>query len=231
MAQKQAAAFQGIGNLFSKNNITKDIEVSAIESLMDIALMVPEDSSSFWKDEMTRDMAYKWSTENPENHGNPQCLSYLKNLFSRRFSSYSNIFNKIDKEKNLLENWQINPNLIPLLPKDFSVADRQDLSDQGVLVLMTYDNPNKKQDDHFAALGNSGLTLFSIPTKWYDESADKIRKNPNQNIIANTRNQQYPILVQAGTYTGVITIPYGMNYWTGDFFTESDTVRFYAVRK
>jgi hypothetical protein len=184
---------------------------------------VPEDPKSFWENEMTTEMANKWSTT---TKGAPQCLAYLIDMLQRNFPDYvSKIFYRSDKDINLINSWIKNDNLIRLSPNQYEISDIQAMADKGLLILMSYDNPNSKQEDHFAFIGHSELILFSDPVK------SETGASPPQNRKASA--DEYPVLVQAGTFTGITWIAWGSNGWnkvTHNLF-KNGIIKFYAIKK
>lgn len=198
------------------------VETKEIFGVYNQGVKVLGDSKSFWENEMTPEMANKWSTT---TKGAPQCLSYMINMLKRNFPEYvSKIFYN-PRHIHLTDSWRENDNLIRLSPNKYEISDIQSMADKGLLILMSYDNPNPKQADHFAFVGHSELTLFSDPIK--SVSGALLPQN------RKASESEYPVLVQAGAFTGVIWIAWGSNGWnkvTHNLF-KNGIIRFYAIRK
>jgi hypothetical protein len=82
---------------------------------------------------------------------------------------------------------------------------------------MIYQNPNPPESGHIAFVGNSNLTLFSDPP---------IERYQNRKGTS-LGSDFLPVLVQAGTYTGVTSIVYGTSNWLlegrhGDYASTRD---------
>ena len=90
------------------------------------------------------------------------------------------------------------------------------------MVLMIYKNPNPGDSGHIAFVGNSNLTMFSVPTI------------PGLEGKKGTTLQSHQlVLVQAGTNTGVTSINYGTNKWYDEKNRQNllkNNVYFYTVR-
>lgn len=116
--------------------------------------------------------------------------------------------------------WQANPWLFRLKPENFSTEQIQHLADEGYVILISYFNPRGKS--HLAFVGNSRLVMSTIP---------QIKKLEGKSA-SDLGSEWLPVVVQAGTYTGVTSIVYASNGWLepkGGLF-ESGNVMFYLIR-
>ena len=97
--------------------------------------------------------------------------------------------------------WVENGYLVRLDPKQFSIADIQHLANQGYLVLMAYYYPEIA--GHVAFVGHSNLKMFTVPPIEGLEGRSGAR----------LQRTWLPVMVQAGTYTGITSMVYATNGW------------------
>jgi hypothetical protein len=118
--------------------------------------------------------------------------------------------------------------MIDLQVRDMDGVQRiQEMADNGTLIIMSYRNNEVGKSGHIALVGRSDLLLFSVP-KVHLDTGDPLPQN-----VVNNDNKLFPILVQAGTFAGIVTMNWGTNGWRNKKeqtrLLEED-IRFYAVR-
>jgi hypothetical protein len=116
---------------------------------------------------------------------------------------YDKIFQgKYENTNAMFDSFKTNPNMERINTKNMEEIQR--MADQGQLILLIYQNPKPPDSGHIAFVGNSNLTLFSDnPIEWQQG-----KKGTDLNA-----SKYWPILVQAGTYTGVTSVNFGTNGW------------------
>ena len=115
--------------------------------------------------------------------------------------------------------WTRNSSLIRLTPEEYTIADIQKLADDGYLILMAYYYP--KIAGHVAFIGHNKLKLFTIPPITDLEGTQGSRLSP----------AYLPVVVQAGTYTGITSMVYATNGWLRNDNFGRGIVRYYAVKR
>ena len=96
--------------------------------------------------------------------------------------------------------------------------DIQTIADQGYLVLMAY--YFAEVAGHVAFVGHSQLDLFTIPP------ITNLEGKNGQNLDS----AWLPVMVQAGTYTGITSMVYATNKWLVNDNFRTGVVRYYALR-
>jgi hypothetical protein len=167
-------------------------------------LTVPnEDSLDFYQKIMTEEIAEKYSLK--ANNGVYQCNNYVRTTILQIYGQeiYDMVFQQKTEATNaMFDSFKKNPNLERLDTKD--MVQIQTLADSGQLILMIYQNTDPLLSGHIAFVGNSNLTLFALePIGWQQG-----KKGTSLDAA-----DYWPVLVQAGTNTGVTSINYGTNYW------------------
>lgn len=114
--------------------------------------------------------------------------------------------------------WLENEHLLRLSPDEFSIRDIQALADQGYLILMAYYYPAIA--GHVAFVGHGSLDLFTVPP------IKNLEGSNGKRLPAN----YLPVMVQAGTYTGITSMVYATNGWLRNDNYGSGVVCYYAVR-
>ena len=164
---------------------------------------------------MTRDVAYEYKAVN----GISQCTSFVADTLDEHFGrdTFLRVFpTGVKGAKDTFLEWMENPNLIRLHPKDYSISDIQDLADSGYLVLMAYYYPENA--GHVAFVGQSDLKLFTFP------AIRGLEGKPGTQM----HSSYFPVMVQAGTYTGITSMVYATNGWLRDDNFGTGIVRYYA---
>lgn len=166
---------------------------------------------------MTREVAYQYKAVN----GISQCTKFVADTLDEHFGrdTFSRVFpNGVKGSNDTFLEWKDNPNLVRLSPKDYSISDIQELADSGYLVLMAYYYPEIA--GHVAFVGHSDLKLFTFPAINGLEG-----KSGTQ-----MQSSYFPVMVQAGTYTGVTSMVYATNGWLRNDNFGTGIVRYYAVK-
>jgi hypothetical protein len=178
---------------------------------------LPEVGPGFWTRMISPEIAYQYRAIN----GVSKCTIFVGDMLNEHFerSVFTRVFPEGMKGANdTYVDWIYNGNLIRLTPDEYSIADIQELVDKGYLVLMAYFYPEIA--GHVAFVGNSNLKLFTVPPIGGLEGKNGRALDP----------AWYPVMVQAGTYTGVTSMVYATNGWLRNNNYGSGVVRYYAVR-
>ncbi len=178
---------------------------------------LPKKGPEFWKSVMTRDVAYEYRAIN----GISKCTLFMADTLKKHFDNevYSRIFSDGVKGSNqTFLDWVKNRSLIRLEPDEYSIMEIQELADDGYLVLMAYYFPEIA--GHVAFVGHSELDLFTIPAIDWLEG----KRGPTLD------HTLFPIMVQAGTYTGITSMVYATNGWLRNDHYGDGVVRYYAVK-
>jgi len=209
---KAGDIISGINNLlgFNPKPLTPDIQAD-----INGYLSVPGgkgNSIDFFNEIMNKEIAAEYSYDNKKTY---QCNEYFRNVISKNFGAevYNMIFEGKNENTNaMFDSFKNNQNLQRLDPAVYSIKAIQDLADSGTLVFMIYKNtiinPNteKPYDGHIAFVGNSNLTLYTVP------SIPDLQNTSGKNLI----KKDQLVLVQAGVKTGVTSIIWGTNGWNAD---------------
>ena len=100
-----------------------------------------------------------------------------------------------------------------------SMKKIQDMADRGIMILISC--KNDKGPGHMAFVGHSDLTIHTIP------------ETPLQGQVIGERGEEWwPVVVQAGTFTGVTSMVYATNEWTRKRDELlGNSIHFYAIKK
>lgn len=179
---------------------------------------IPEAGPEFWTEIMTSDVAYQYRAIN----GVSQCTIFVADVIDGHFGEelYSLVFPEGARGANdTFTDWIENQSLVWLSPDEYSIDDIQGLADEGYLILMAY--YYAEISGHVAFVGHSDLDLFTYPP------IDGLEgKNGRQ-----MARSYFPVMVQAGTYTGVTSMVYATNGWLRNDNFGQGIVRYYAVSK
>ena len=177
---------------------------------------IPEAGPAFWTEVMTSDIAYQYRAIN----GVSQCTIFVADVIDEYFGEdlYSLVFPTGTKGANAtFDDWIENQSLVRLSPDEYSIEEIQNLADEGYLILMAYFYA--EISGHAAFVGHSELDLFTVP--------------PIDGLEGKSGSQMdrsyYPVMVQAGTYTGVTSMVYATNGWLRNDNFGDGIVRYYAV--
>lgn len=179
--------------------------------------ILPEDGNQFWPRIMTREIAIKYQAVN----GRTKCTTFVADMINNFFGEkvYKSIFpNGVKGANTTFVDWSGNSSLIRLGSEDFTINDIQELADQNYLILMAYYYP--KVAGHVAFVGTRGLIMFTIPP------LDRLEGKDSQTL----KESWLPVMVQAGTYTGVTSMVYATNGWLRNDNFEDGYVRYYLVK-
>ena len=197
----------GIYNMWAQRNIDARIRNSV--SVFDGAA-----GASFWDTVMNSDVAEQYAVN--ENQG-PQCNTFLADTIRTQFGDamYEDIFPNgiIPSANDIYDQFENNRNLSRLDTDEYSISQIQAIADGGVLVIVAYSNPDPKESGHVALVANSGLSRFSVPEVYTrgDGSTFPIPQSGTGGQLDPGR--YWPMVAQAGTVTGVVTMPYATNGW------------------
>ena len=178
---------------------------------------LPAQGPEFWESMMTRDVAREYQAVN----GVSQCTRFVGDMLTEFFGR--DVFTRVFPDGLLGANetfnaWARNDELIRLSPHEFTIMEIQELVDSGYLVLMAYYYP--KIAGHAAFVGYSDLDLFSLPP------ISGLEGNSGRTLD----RAWFPVMVQAGTYTGITSMVYATNGWLRDDNYGAGIVRYYALR-
>jgi len=182
-------------------------------------VMLPENSYTFWNKVMTYSAISKYKAQGYRTF----CNLFLGDTLRMYFGDtvFSRIFPNGVLDPNVIHmEWQSNPNLIRLGPDEYSILDIQNMANEGYLIVMSY----IWTWGHLAFVGNHNLQINTVPA------------SPMINGIKGTDldDSWLPVMVQAGTYTGVTSMGYASNGWIDapnyPLFRDG-TVRYYLVKQ
>jgi hypothetical protein len=180
--------------------------------------VLPTSPKVFWPQVMTREIAVNYQAVG----GVTQCNRYLAYVLESAFEAavYERVFPQGLRNANqTFLDWAENPNLERLHPEEFTIMEIQDLANRGYLVLMAYYFPGVA--GHVAFVGSRDLQMFTIPPLADFESKSGLELS----------EPYLPVVIQAGTYTGITTMVYATNGWLRDQNFDKGTVRYYLVKK
>jgi hypothetical protein len=202
------------------NAIAMDVYISDFEK-------VPGDSLSFWNEIMTPSEAKKYSEGN--NNGIPQCNNYIGDKIKATYGDemYSRIFpNGMETANNLSKQFADNPNLQRIDTSQYSIEQIQAMANKGALIIMSYKNPNPQESGHAAFVANSGVGLFSVPATYLRSDGTEVAIPQSGYGYNQTSKNAWPILSQAGSITGSVTMGWGTNDWNNEYYYESDPYKY-----
>jgi hypothetical protein len=179
----------------------------------------PLESLRFWRTVMTPAVASRYKAKGFFT----QCNVFVGDTLEKYLGPevFARVFPDGVKGPDVMyREWQESPNLRRLSPSDTSLERVQELADSGYVVLLAYFNKNGKS--HLAFVGNSRLVMFTLP---------KIKKLEGKKIT-DMEASWLPVVVQAGTYTGVTSVAYASNSWLDAAIPlyESGIVMFYLIK-
>jgi hypothetical protein len=178
---------------------------------------LPAQGPEFWERMMTREVAFEYRAIN----GVSQCTRFVADMLQEHFDRdlYSIVFPDGVKGANAtFLDWAQNDWLVRLDPDRYSIDDIQELVNDGYLILMAY--YYAEIAGHVAFVGNRNLELFTIPP------LPALEGKSGSALDATW----LPVMVQAGTYTGITSMVYATNGWLRNDNFGSGVVRYYAVR-
>jgi hypothetical protein len=144
-----------------------------------------------------------------EEGGIYQCNLFAQNIIREHYGDkvYTSIFDKgWDVTNVLFEKFKTNPALERINTDTTSMENIQTMADNGALILVIYKNPTEGLSGHIAFVANSRLTLSTAPA---------INGLEGKRGTQVNRNERWPIVAQAGTYTGITSISYATNGYNG----------------
>jgi len=197
--------------------ILDDLMLPGSDEIMAFTTL-PDHPHRFWPEVMNKEVASTFQARG----GYTQCTQYLAYVLERAFPKevHSKIFPRGLRGANqTFLDWAENRYLARLHPENFTVPDIQNLANQGYLILMAYYFPGVA--GHVAFVGSRNLRMFTIPPL-----ADYEGKTGHE-----LTDPFLPVMIQAGTYTGITTMVYATNGWLRDNNFEKGTVRYYLVRE
>ena len=212
-AATQPAAEAEPSNAVVSETIASSITSSDTSGFVRLPAPVP----GFWVTMMTPEIAYEYRAINYVS----QCTRFVADMLIEYFGDevYVLVFPDGVKDANeTFLDWKENPHLVRLPPSKLAISEIQDLSDGGYLVLMAYYYPDIS--GHVAFVGHSDLKLFTIPAINNLEGKRGSKMQPSY----------FPVMVQAGTYTGVTSMVYATNGWLRNDNFGSGVVRYYVVK-
>jgi hypothetical protein len=177
---------------------------------------LPTNPDDFWSQVMTREVAVDFQAVG----GVTQCNRYVAYVLEEAFPEevYTRVFPQGLRGANqTFLDWAENPHLHRLHPEEFSINEIQNLANKGYLILMAYYFPGVA--GHVAFVGSRDLQMFTIPPL----------KDFEGKTGLDLPGPYLPVMVQAGTYTGITTMVYATNGWLRDQNFEKGTVRYYLV--
>jgi len=130
---------------------------------------------------------------------------------------------KYEDTNTMFDSFKKNPNLDRLDPNVYDIQRIQKLADSGILVLMIYQDKAPGKFGHIAFVGNSGLTLSTIPAIPGHEGK-KGTSLPKDELV----------LVQGGYYAGTVSIRYVIDGWDNINTRKNlleNSVYFYCINK
>ena len=166
---------------------------------------------------MTPEIAYRYRAID----GRSQCTAYVADVLKSRFGDevFEKVFPDGVKGSNqTFIDWANNRSLVRLSPEEYTIDDIQKLVNDGYLVLMAYYFPEIA--GHVAFVGNRALKLFTIPP--ISDLEGRSGKDLGRSYL--------PVMVQAGTYTGITSMVYATNGWLRNDNFGSGVVRYYVVK-
>lgn len=198
---------------------TQTSSITDLELLFSDAVALPKGSVIFWKEVMSDETIEKYKAQGYMTFCNRFVGDTILKYFGK--SVYSKVFpNGIRDPNTMHTEWQSNPNLIPLVPGKHHILDIQGYANKGYLVLLSY----IWTWGHLAFVGSERLEINTVPASPLING--KMGKDLDESWL--------PVVVQAGTYTGVTSAGYASNGWIDgpDYpLFNNGTVRFYLVKQ
>lgn len=211
-----------LANVKNTAQLTSDVSASSIideELTFPGTVRLPKDSIAFWSEVMTADTIAAYKAQGYRTFCNRFVGDTLVKYFGREV--FSKIFPNGVLDPNVMHReWQSNPNLIALGPDRYHILDIQGLANKGYLVLLSY----IWTWGHLAFVGNEKLKIHTVPP------SPLIEGNKGTEMDENW----LPVVVQAGTYTGVTSAGFASNGWIdgpGFPLFKDGSVRFYLVKQ
>lgn len=187
------------------------------ESISHEVVFLPEDSFAFWNKIVTLELMQEYKAVN----GRTMCNIFMGDILIKHFDEkvYSSVFPDGMKSPNILyADWKTNKNLIRLKASEYTIEEIQQMADDNYLIIMAY--RYEKGPGHVAFVGNKKLKLRTIPPV----------KNLEGKNGAELKTSWLPVMVQAGTYTGITSMVYASNSWLRQDLFANGTVCYYLVR-
>jgi hypothetical protein len=149
------------------------------------------------------------------------CNQFAYDLISTHFGSeiHRSIFPGVITNANtMFLSFLNNPYMERLDINEWGTEGIKQLADDGYLIIAS--SYNNSGSGHIAFVGNRNLQLYSIPrAPLYD------------GILGKNLPEHHFVFVQAGTYTGIISIRFATNYWETTYTKQLETdLYFYRVR-
>jgi hypothetical protein len=215
----------GINSLVERFSRPEQSRTVENQDSTDSYMTVPGgDSLSFYQKIMNSEIAEQYSYETNNAY---MCNTYVRDTVLREYGRdvYNMIFQGKDENTNAMFNsFKDNPNLERLDPNIYSIAAIQNMADSGNLILMIYQNLTPNESGHIAFVGNSGLTLSTVP------AINDLEGRTGSRVLS----PEQLVLVQAGSFTGNTSINYGTNGWRSEKVRNSlltNNLYFYVLKK
>lgn len=183
----------------------------------DTVVFLPEDSYTFWNKLITTEIMQKYKAKN----GRTQCNIFMGDILIKYFGEdvFNSIFPDGMKRPNILyEDWKTNKNLVRLQASEYSIEKIQQMANGNYLIIMAYQYD--KGPGHVAFVGNEKLKLRTIPPV----------KNLEGKNGSELKTSWLPVMIQAGTYTGITSMVYASNSWLRKDLFTAGTVCYYLVK-
>lgn len=174
--------------------------------------------SVFWSGMANEENLQKYRAVN----GKTKCNIFLGRMVRIYFGDavYARVFSQgMASPNRLFRYWKKNNNLVRLYPEYFSIQDIQDLASDGYVILLAY--RNSRGPGHVAFVGSIDLQLNTIPPLVRLEGRDG----------RSLGTEWLPLVVQAGTYTGITSMAYASNGWLRKDLYAGGTVCYYLIKQ
>jgi hypothetical protein len=195
---------KGIESLLARFSNPEQPQARENQDSQDSYMSVPGgDSLSFYQKIMNSATAEQYSYAQNNLY---MCNTYVRSMIMQEYGSdvYNLIFQGKDENTNaMFDSFRNNPNLERLDPQVYSISAIQNMADSGNLILMIYKNLTPGASGHIAFVGNSKLTMSTVP------AINGLEGRTGSQVLGPDQL----VLVQAGTYTGNTLINYGTNGW------------------
>ncbi len=180
-------------------------------------VFLPGDSFVFWNKLVTQELMQEYKAVN----GCTKCNIFMGDILMKYFDEkvYNSVFPDGMKSPNTLyADWKTNKNLIRLKASEHTIEEIQQMANDNYLIIMAY--RYEKGPGHVAFVGNKKLKLRTIPPV----------KNLEGKNGAELKTSWLPVMVQAGTYTGITSMVYASNSWLRQDLFANGTVCYYLVK-